>query len=127
MSRPISERLLAIALGGGLLSSISPLHGAPAGNQRAVENYYKLPLGFERTGERFAAHGQGYRIVVDHAKATVATTNGAAISIEMAGAHKVQAVPGPELAGKVNYIVGKDPARWRLGLAAYEIVSYREV
>ena len=34
------------------------------------------------------------------------------------------AIPQNELPGKVNYIFGNDPRRWRLGLPTYERVTY---
>jgi hypothetical protein len=49
------------------------------------------------------------------------------VSLQFAGAQKVAGIAGPQLPGRVNYLLGDDPKRWRLSLPTYESVRYREV
>ena len=42
-------------------------------------------------------------------------------------ARQAVAVPEKELPGKVNYILGNDPRRWRFGLSTYERVTYPDL
>ena len=53
--------------------------------------------------------------------------NGSNIILEFVGGPQVQAVPEYELPGKVNYIIGKDPKEWRLGIPTYKSVRYRDL
>jgi hypothetical protein len=104
--------------------------------QSAVENYARLPLAFERQGERFVARGPGYAVGLDSGKVSIGvvasdeTTR--AVSLEFAGApfsgaRRSRAVTGPELPGKINYYLGNDPRKWQVGLPTYDRVTYREV
>src|SRR6202042_1450147 len=47
------------------------------------------------------------------------------MEMEFVDGQDVPAIPERELPGKVNYILGNDPRRWRLGLSTYERVTYR--
>jgi len=99
---------------------------------RGPEDFARLPLAFEKqddgAGERFVARGQGYAIGLENGKATigVAPKNeaGHSVSLEFAGGKPGKAVPGPELPGKINYIRGNDPRKWRIGLSTFEKVTY---
>lgn len=98
----------------------------------AVQNYARLPLAFEKhpggSGDRFVAQGQGYVIGLDAGKATIRTTlkdkASHTVSLEFAGASMRRPVVGPELPGKVNYILGNDPRKWQLGLPTYARIAY---
>ena len=48
-------------------------------------------------------------------------------SMEFAGGRKVAGQPSAELPGKVNYVLGRDPGKWQLGLATYQRVDYRGI
>src|ERR1019366_19832 len=113
---------------------VTLLHGAPAQSPIVPKNL-KLALAFERqsagAGDRYIARGQGYVIALDGSKTTIgilseADKTGSAVSMEFAGGRRAQPVAGPELPGKVNYIRGNDPTKWKLGLPTYERVSYRD-
>ena len=101
----------------------------------AMANYARLPLAFEKQGdgsrERFVARGQGYAVGLDSGKVSigVAASGGTsrAVSLEFSGARRSRAVPGAELPGKINYYLGNDPRKWRIGLPTYDRVTYREV
>jgi FG-GAP-like repeat/Putative Ig domain/Beta-propeller repeat len=101
-----------------------------------MERYARLPLAFEKqaagSSERFVARGQGYVIGLNGGKATVLVSSAKdktdhAVSLEFAGSRPSHAVPGSELAGKVNYLRGNDPKSWQVGLSTYARVTYPEV
>jgi hypothetical protein len=102
--------------------------GLAAGAVPAIENYARLPLSFEKHGDRFVARGQGYAIALGGARLTVGVEakDGitSAVSLEFAGAQSSHAVPGPELPGKINYYRGNDPKKWQIGLPTYARVTY---
>src|ERR1035441_474005 len=87
-------------------SASSPQVPAPA-----MQNYARLPLGFEKqaggSGERFVARGQGYVIGLEEGKATIGVVNkdktSHAVSLEFAGSKPNHAITGPELPGKINH------------------------
>ncbi len=103
---------------------------------RAVQSYLRLPLAFERDGngaeERFVARGPGYTVGVQRGAATIGLAlkkEGAAsiVSLEFVRSQSTKAEPGPQLPGKVNYIHGNDPKRWRIGLPTWERVRYSDI
>jgi len=74
------------------------------------------------------ARGRGYVIGLEAGQAAIRITPGEktnpVVSLEFAGARPSRAVVGPELPGKVNYILGSDPRKWQIGLATYARVTY---
>ena len=93
-----------------------------------LQQFDNLPLAFERRGSlEFRARGQGYAVDVFGARTTVEFPNSGPVSMEFVQGRQTTALPELELPGKVNYIVGNDPRRWRLGLPIYERVRYREL
>ncbi len=109
-----------------LTESAAPL------SKREAQNLARLPLAFEKeTNERFIARGEGYLIGIERGSATIgAATNdkNQTVLLEFAGAQSgLMAKAGPELPGKINYIHGSDPKKWRLGLPTYDRVSYSDV
>ena len=91
-----------------------------------ANSYLHAPLAFDRHGENFTARGPGYAIDVNGGGAKVGVP-GCTVTLDFAGARKPAAVAGPQLPGKVNYISGKDPAKWQLGLPTYGHVTYPDV
>jgi hypothetical protein len=103
---------------------------------RDVQTFLRLPLAFERDGngadERFVARGPGYTVGVQRGKATIGLApkeEGASsvVSLEFTRSRSPKAEPGPQLPGKVNYIHGNDPTRWRIGLPTWERVRYPDI
>jgi hypothetical protein len=99
---------------------------------QALKDFARLPLAFEKqaggSGERFVARGPGYVIALEDGKALIGVAekdrSSDAISLEFAGSRSSQAVPAAELPGKINYIQGNDPRKWRVGLPTYARVAY---
>jgi hypothetical protein len=93
-----------------------------------LQQYAKLPLSFERHGDsEFLARGQGYSVDIRGARATIALPASGTVGMEFPHGRQPVAVPEKELPGKVNYILGNDPRRWRLGLPTYERVTYHDL
>jgi photosystem II stability/assembly factor-like uncharacterized protein len=62
------------------------------------------------------------------AATTAATTGGAVLRMKLVGAQGASEIEGlEELAGKTNYFVGNDPAKWQTGVALYSKVQYKDV
>jgi hypothetical protein len=120
-----------LAMGTALLSAqkVAPDTGA-TGNTPSVklQQLSNLPLAFERRGaSEFRARGEGYAVNVLGARTTVEFPNSRPVSMEFVQGRQTAALPEQELPGKVNYMLGNDPRRWRLGLPIYERVRYREL
>lgn len=113
------------------------LVAAPGSAGLSKQQLGKLPLAFECQGtaasRRYVARGRAYGIALENnAKATLGLWSGrgealASFSVAFQNARRSSPRPGPELAGKVNYIRGNDPSRWQLGLATFERVTYPNV
>ena len=104
---------------------------APGPLNARIEGLAKLPLSFERLGEsQFLARGRGYAVDIRGARAMIGLADldaNKAIQLEFIGGRQVVATLDKELPGKVNYIHGNDPKRWRMGLSTYSRVSYHDV
>jgi sugar lactone lactonase YvrE len=93
----------------------------------------QLPLAFEAQSsgsqDLYVARGSGYAVGLHDGSATIDARRGpdgaaGSVRMEFAGGKRVSGVPGAELPGKVNLILGNDPKRWRYGLATYQRVEY---
>ena len=77
------------------------------------------------------ARGQDYILDLDAGKATIGVVakdqTRQTISLEFSGSRPSRAVPDAELPGKVNYIRGNDPRKWRIGVPTYSRVIYAGV
>ena len=106
---------------------------------RVAEQYARLPIAFEpRPGSTespatFGARGSGYALsLAPTGGAVLAVRNdaGSPVTLRMTldGANPRPTVtPGDELPGKVNYIIGNDPAQWRSNVPTYGRVTYATV
>jgi hypothetical protein len=146
---PIAEGLVVMTLFVWvLMSSPGRQVGAqssaqdPSGSSdRIREAYGQLPLGFERNvGQtdkkvEFLARGSGYTLflnkgaeVVLSLRAARSADGGAVLKLRLAGSNRESSGAGQaELRGKVNYLVGTNPAAWRRGVDLYGEVRYRDV
>src|SRR5438045_901909 len=119
------------------------LPAAAATAARLSESYGKLPLQFEANrGQtdkdvRFLARGQGYSLYLTSGEAVLvlskkrdaqASAKSVALRMNLVGAARTPAVSGTdELPGKVNYFIGKDPAKWRTQVPTFAKVQYQNV
>jgi hypothetical protein len=104
------------------------LQGSPL-----INKYADLPLSFQAgrggTPDVFVARGQGYQIALGGADLTIGvqsskTQPASTIRMQFLGGRRSAGLPEGLLPGKVNYIIGKDPKKWDLGLPTYERVRY---
>jgi hypothetical protein len=104
------------------------LQGSPL-----INKYADLPLSFQAgrggTPDAYIARGQGYQIALGGADLTIGvqsskTLPASTIRMQFLGGHRSAGLPEGLLPGKVNYIIGKDPKKWDLGLPTYERVRY---
>ena len=100
----------------------------------------KLPMLFEpnagqvEPSARFVAHSAGGTFLFGEAGVTLnllsaPVPNGKAGSLNVGlrfedSSPRVQLVAGKGASGKVNYLLGSDPTRWRTGLATFSEVRY---
>jgi len=106
----------------------------------AAHAYPRLPLSFEPTDERdapscgaYVSRGAGYGLRVDRRGASIRVVRGSdavaaghrdnTIRMEFVGASRNARVSGGSaLAGKANYLLGNDPAKWRTDVPMYRDV-----
>ncbi|MGH7812689.1 MAG: SBBP repeat-containing protein [Candidatus Binataceae bacterium] len=135
-------------------SAIHPRALAAAKQMSRAEmtaSYLKIPLSFERnegqtaTQVKFLSRGAGYELFLTPAEAVLALTKPAvtsdegAASADASGAPRTAAVlrlslaganPNPQiegtdqLAGKVNYLIGNDSAKWHKDIPTFAQVKY---
>jgi Beta-propeller repeat len=102
-------------------------------------DYGSLPLHFEvNRGQtaaevRFSARGDGYAMFLTPAEVVLVLADrsprcSSVLRVKLVGADPAPQVVGSEgLPGEVNYLLGRDPARWRAGIPTFGEVTYRQV
>ncbi len=125
-----------------LVSTLAALTLAAWGSQATAAepaisaHFARIPLGFERqtngNNDSYVARGNGYAISLRQGSAVIGLQprpEGASsrISMEFVGGRHVNGAASSELPGRVNYILGNDPKKWRFGLPTYERVTYAGV
>ena len=145
--------ILALTLGVFPALSRPPAQVALTGTRGAIEGwlletYEKTPIRFESNqGQiadskvKFLSRGLGYTLLLMPAKAVLAlhrpeaaapragyarqAPSSALLTIEFLGASAHPRVVGRSpLPGKVNYLVGNDPSKWRTSIPLYAQVAY---
>lgn len=131
MANRVQRRIGAIAV----LIATGSLQGPPREKVHAA-SYAGLPMSFEanrgQADERvkFISRGFGYTLALTPREAllTLSAQPSVTLRMSLAGGNPNPAMAGvDELAGKVNYFVGDDPAKWRSNIATYRKVKYAEV
>jgi len=115
----------------GAIPSSAPL------KQNLLDSYGKLPLTFvPNAGQtdaqvRFVAQTSGANFYFTSTEAVFAFVNEKkryALRLTFLGANPSTELVGSQAGvGKVNYLFGNDPARWRTGLPTYGEVVYRDL
>ena len=87
----------------------------------------RTPLSFQKSESKsgnWTAAGRGYTVVLSGAQATVWLNSGNAsanLKMRLIGANATARSEAQQpLPGKVNYLIGKDPKRWRTGTGDYD-------
>lgn len=118
-----------------------PAWPAAEGQIRAHPDYGKLPLAFEANsglwepGVKFAARASGHILLFEASGAMriigppgSAEQGGATVGMRLLGARPQPVLArGEPLEGKNHYLLGSDPARWRLNVPTFSRIEYREV
>ena len=122
------------------VSQLSSL-GATA-RTRVATAYGQLPLAFEQnqgqTSEevKFLSRGAGYTLFLTSADAVLALRKTShegnpaqtVLRMKLRGGSPASRVAGRgELPGRTNYLIGRDPEKWRRGVARFERVEYENV
>ncbi len=136
--------VLVLALGSAELRSVSfatrcqttlntlTTQTAPASRASA---YAQVPLAFAiNRGQsapdvRFESRGPGYSLALRATDASITLSRpAAAVRMAFVGANATPTVSGiDELAGKANYLVGRDPTAWRTNVPTYAKVASRDL
>ncbi|HEX5875672.1 MAG TPA: hypothetical protein VFY60_13580, partial [Pyrinomonadaceae bacterium] len=119
------------------ISLDAPARPDAATKARLNEAYGQLPLSFEaNVGQLdpkvdFISRGSGYTLFLTAREAVLALQSdreSAVMRMKFVGSEaRPRAVGHDELPGKVNYINGKDPKRWRTGISTYGKVAYENL
>jgi hypothetical protein len=138
---PLAVLFFALVTGLAAPPAARPRHSevAPA----AAKLLTRLPLNFEanhgqadpatqflvRTGGGSASFDRhGALLQLNASPGTEPPARTAAVRIGLRGANPaVTATAGEPLAGKVNYFVGNDPAKWRRSIPTFKQVRYDQV
>ena len=138
--RPIRWPASKLALVTGALLTLAALAGSaslraapPAKGGAATQNLTALPVAFAPNrgqaapGSDFVADSGGEHVALS---ATGATTSagGHAVAMQLKGARADAALTeSGALPGRMNYLIGADPSRWRTDVPTYSSVGYRNV
>jgi uncharacterized repeat protein (TIGR01451 family) len=113
-------------------------------SEKTATTLLKLPLSFEPTPEsnEFLARGLGYNLLVTPTEAALALTRehgsvdylkpgptrDQAVALKLVGANKDARGTGLDaLPGRINYLIGNEPAKWRTDVATYSRIRYEDV
>jgi beta-propeller repeat-containing protein len=129
--------LVASAWGGATLSrsqqTAHQIKPDAATKARVNEAYGQLPLSFEANDGQtdpavdFISRGNGYTLFLTPRAAVIALP-ATVLRMKFVGSEtKARAAGENELAGKVNYLTGKDPKQWRTGISTYAKVVYQNL
>jgi hypothetical protein len=144
--------LICLAVMSNLASAASS--AAPDLKARMQSNYDKLPLSFEANqGQtdaqvKFLSRGRGYALFLTPSEAVLSLkkpqarakaaslaksppspeTEETVLRMQLIGSNSAPKVLGKEaLPGRVNYLIGKDPAKWHTKIPTYGKVAYEDV
>lgn len=107
----------------------------------ANEAYGKLPLSFEiNQGQadrqvRFLSRGSGYNLFLTSTEAVLSLPQkqtgdraSSVLRMKPVGANPKAKIEGlDQLPGKSNYLIGKNPGKWRTNVSTFERVYYHEI
>jgi Tol biopolymer transport system component len=115
----------------------APASVAARTERNALDAYGKLALAFvPNAGQtdqrvRFSAQAGGASFYFTSSEAVFAFTKekkGLALRLAFLGANPAPQIAGARRgAGRINYMIGSDPARWRAGLTTYGEILYRDL
>lgn len=106
--------------------------------QKAASSYGQLPIAFEANhgqvpGDvRFFSRAEGMGMFLAADRATMLLRGGdsrsSVVEMQLIGADPTATASGrEELPGQTNYLIGRDPAKWRTGVRNYQRVHFAKV
>jgi hypothetical protein len=118
------------------LAMSEPAPKASAHEKRVLRGHVALRAAFvpsagqfRRREPRYVAQGAGYTFAFTRQQVELSfagQSRGAMLSLRFVRANPgVKLEARTKLAGKVNYLIGRDPAKWRTGLPTYRELVYR--
>ncbi|MEK7828898.1 MAG: hypothetical protein AAB256_03845, partial [Deltaproteobacteria bacterium] len=126
----------AIAITGTIASAAIPAGSqAPddAAKRRIESAYLNMPMVFElnqgqtKGQDKFLARGSGYNLLLTPSEAVLALEK-SLLRMRLVNANTSPNLKGLEkLDGKINYIIGKDPKKWRTNIPVFAKVKYHNV
>lgn len=123
---PLFSLTLVLCLTVMASAQSSPDPARTRADERATAAINKLPLRFEPTNHKgvFLARGMGQAVQLTGASIDFplgsASRDGNSIRLQFVGARKSSRLIGvDQLPGRVNYLYGDDPARWRTNIPTY--------
>jgi hypothetical protein len=128
----LSAAILSIA---ATLLARNPMVPTPARKYSSPQTWGELPLAFEQNRGQtnaavdYLARGKGYVVFLSPTGAALtlrgADAKSSALRMNLAGASSSRSASAEtELPGKVNYLIGNDPAQWKTGLPEYSRINY---
>jgi hypothetical protein len=114
-------------------AALALLMAALAGTSQAAVMPGNLPLFFEAgSSAQFIAHGHGCEFLISPDESRIvlrkSAAESAAVQMRFVGANERAQISGAEqLAGKINYLIGNDPAQWRSGVPTFGSVRVAEI
>jgi hypothetical protein len=109
------------------------------GQAQIAGAYGRLPMSFEPDSdltdshENYLARGSGYALLLTPIGGTLSLnaagkTSASKMTVKLIGGNPGAKAEGLEaLPGRSNYLIGNDPSKWRINVANYAKVKYREV
>ena len=91
---------------------------------QSVSSLGNLPLYFEAQGQggarQYLAHSRDGQVLISPAGAEIALRSEAVVCAQFLGANPAAQIQGEaELAGRINYLTGSNPAKWRTGIPTF--------
>ena len=130
-----------VVLTTSLIAANSPSKDSAELTRKAAATMINLPISFERNAGqtdaqvRYLAHGRRSGIFFTPGEVVLAlygdradNASVSALRLKWIGANRdAQIAPESPLAGRVNYFVGSDPAKWQTDIPTYARVRYHKI
>jgi hypothetical protein len=109
----------------------------PAVSASILARFAQLPLSFEpNQGQadsrvQFLSHAPAYSVLLTAGEAILVPRQRSAprraVSLRLEGVRAARPIAEQPLSGRVNYLIGNDPAQWRTDIPSYARVRYPEI
>ncbi|GEM_PF-2727584 len=126
---------LLVVLSVGLVRQIRPRPSGALNKAKLLETFGHLPLSFEvNRGQadatvKFISNAPGFRLALTSDAAVFESRDGnqhPAMRLKLPRGSQPVADARDALSGKVNYLIGNDPAKWLIDVPHYSRLRYRD-